>query len=267
VKYFQLRLDQTILHGSCRLLQAIRSEVRTVDDQLKVLSHELNVLVHEFVDSPADDSIHTDPIYTADDTSSDTLDDLYVSVAEALHRRIPKLAAELDEQLSGEFFAKHGGLRGVLENEVDLRGPFSAILRGSARTAVFRALNQMNVAELLLSSGTWSPQSSRAVRALLEAATPPLLQSGGAKRLLLVCPEGSDDASLQEAFVHHVEETPSVVHDSDGDMVLCYEAEQLPLATVAASLICNRSDYAQAATRLHTRIDVQWTPLLPLDVG
>ena len=101
--------------------------------------------------------------------------------------------------------------------------------------------------------------------ALLEAAMPPLLQAGGSQRLLLVCPEGSDDTALQEAFRRHLEEKPSVVHDSDGDLVLCYEAERLPLATVAARLIQNRPDYAQAASRLHTRIDVKWTPLLPIE--
>jgi len=260
LKYFQLRLDQAVLHRTCKLLKSIQTRVQVIDDQLRALGGELNLLAEEFSDPSEDDLIHA-----ASGASSDTLSDLYLSVADALHGRIPELAAELDDQLQTEFFAKQGGLRGVLGKKTSLRGPFADALRGAARTAVFRALNQMNIAELLLASDKGASESNQPLRALLEAAMPPLLQAGGSQRLLLVCPEGSDDAALQEAFRRHLEEKPSVVHDSDGDLVLCYEAEQLPLATVAARLIQNRPDYAQAASRLHTRIDVKWTPLLPIE--
>lgn len=260
VKYFQLRLDQAILHRTCKLLQAVRARIAPIDDQLKRLGQELNSLADEFASPAAEGRIHD-----GGGDSSGTLNELYRSVADALHDRIPELAVELDQQLQKEFFAKHGGLRGVLEKEVDLRGPFSEVLRGAARTAVLGALNRMNVAELLLASGNGSAEPGHPLRAVMEAATPPLLRCGGSQRLLLVCPEGSDDKALQEAFRDHLQQKPSVVHDCDGDLVLCYEAERLPLEAVAARLIRNRPDYARAASRLHTRIDVKWSPLLPIE--
>ena len=55
--------------------------------------------------------------------------------------------------------------------------------------------------------------------------------------------------------------TPSVVSDADSDLVVCHEGEQLPLIKVAESLIDGRDDYARIASRLHTRIDVQWTSM------
>ncbi len=239
--------------------QAIRRQVMSIDERLKNLGRELNLLADEFT-LPASD----EPIHLGNGASARTINGLFLSVADALHCRIPELAEQLDEQLQKEFFAKHGGLRGVLEKQVDFRGPFADVLRGAARTAVFRAMNQLNIADLLLASDKESDESSRPLRALLEVASPPLLQCGGSQRLLVVCPEGSNDAALQEAFRHHLDEKPSVVHDRDGDLVLCYEAEQLSLADVAAYLIGNRREYVEAASRLHTRIDVRWLPLLQI---
>ncbi|NQU22531.1 MAG: protein kinase, partial [Candidatus Nealsonbacteria bacterium] len=285
VTYFRFRLDQAMLHQTCVLLRSIRERVSTIVDQLKDLGQELSVLADELADSSGG---------TADqeqDGSSPALRAFYLSVAEALHDRIPQLAAEVDHQLHNEFFMQHGGLRGVLEKKIDLRGPFSEVLRDAARTAVFRTLNQMNIAELLLDTAspaaddTASPaaddtarsdqESNHLLGSLLEAAAPVLPQCGGSQRLVLVCPESSNnggtaspassdagDARLQETFRRQLDEKPSVVHDSDGDLVLCFEAQGIPLATVATRLVDNRADYAQAASRLHTRIDVSWSPLI-----
>ena len=49
--------------------------------------------------------------------------------------------------------------------------------------------------------------------------------------------------------------------DSDRDAAICYESQGLPLARVAAAIIDHRPEYAQAAQRLHTRTDIEWTPM------
>jgi hypothetical protein len=52
-----------------------------------------------------------------------------------------------------------------------------------------------------------------------------------------------------------------VVTGTDNGVLLCYEAEQLSLRRVAAAVLDQRFQNVEVADRLHTRIDVSWTPL------
>ena len=54
---------------------------------------------------------------------------------------------------------------------------------------------------------------------------------------------------------------PTVVADENSDMLLCCELERLPLDRVAAAVLDGRFHNLEVASRLHTRIDVQWQPL------
>jgi len=113
--------------------------------------------------------------------------------------------------------------------------------------------------ELLCGAG----QADR-LQEILRQAAPRLTGCGGARRLLLVMPRGSDP-SLPSSYQQAAEVIPSVAWDSDADLTVCFEVEQLSLAHAAAALIDYRSDYAEAARRMHTRLDVPWTvmPLVP----
>ena len=55
---------------------------------------------------------------------------------------------------------------------------------------------------------------------------------------------------------------PTVVPDASGDVVLLFETGELSLKHVAAALVDSRLDLTEVASRLHTRSDVTWTPLL-----
>lgn len=47
----------------------------------------------------------------------------------------------------------------------------------------------------------------------------------------------------------------------DDALVVCCEAQGVPLQNIAAHLVGSRSDLLKVAGRLHTRIDVEW-PML-----
>jgi hypothetical protein len=102
--------------------------------------------------------------------------------------------------------------------------------------------------------------ADRPCRDILADAEPVLAACGGARRLLVVSPD-DELARLPGEGFHGTPPTPSVVIDTDADLILCHEIEQLSVARVAATLIDHRADYEEAASRLHTRIDVVWARL------
>ena len=54
--------------------------------------------------------------------------------------------------------------------------------------------------------------------------------------------------------------------DADEALAVCCEIADVPLQNIAAMLSDQRSDFLQAASRLHTRSDVDW-PALDAWVG
>ena len=99
------------------------------------------------------------------------------------------------------------------------------------------------------------------VPAGLQAATPSLPHCGGARRLLLLIPADLSSAELIRRVRDEVAASPTVVADKENEVLLCYEMEQLPLPRVAAAVLDQRFQNVEVASRLHTRIDVQWSNL------
>ena len=94
----------------------------------------------------------------------------------------------------------------------------------------------------------------------VEAATPRLSACGGGRRLLLVVPDGFSTDEFRRQLGETAAKT-TVMTDADTDVRLCCETEQVELKRVAAVLLDNRYQAVELASRLHTRIDVAWSPL------
>jgi hypothetical protein len=92
----------------------------------------------------------------------------------------------------------------------------------------------------------------------LQAAAPRLLRCGGDVRLLLAVPHGSDGAALRETICRQLEHEPLVVPHSGSEAALCFEVENVPLEHIIAAIVESRPDCFEAASRLHTRSDVEW---------
>jgi hypothetical protein len=56
-------------------------------------------------------------------------------------------------------------------------------------------------------------------------------------------------------------EAPTVIANAENEVLFCYEGEQLVLRRVANALLGQRRQNVELASRLHTRIDVQWMQL------
>ena len=267
IEFFEARLDQTLLRGTLTLLRAIRSRVAAVSDRLKVLHRELSQLANAFHPPSS-----LPDLVAATVPREDELFGLHRSAAELLQQRVVELAEQLEEPFYEEFFSRHGGLCGTLTKGFQLQISFVDPLKHKSRKAVFRALAEMDVVRLQFDAGGESADESAdesanesAPSPLLNKATSPLLACGASQRLLLVCPNAADDASVEQALQTCAAELPSLVRDSDGDLILCREIENLSFSAAAARLIDYRADYAQIAARLHTRVDVQWSRLPPAE--
>ena len=253
--YCQLRVSETVLGGAHRFFQLLRARIAAIGDRIKEIQQSLGMLAKEFKADKAWTDIGVEQ--SNEPSASEELNALLVRV---LKRSVPRLAMQLEAEFHEEFMPAHGGLHAVLEKSANLNRPLSATLREAARKAILDALAVVDVVDPLLES-EGSSRETRRLRDCISAAAPRLPACGGGKRILLVLPEGSDPAAIQSDLERNLDETSSVVFDRDGDIVLCHEVERISLARAAAALADNRPDYADAASRLHTRVDIRWTSL------
>jgi len=90
----------------------------------------------------------------------------------------------------------------------------------------------------------------------------PLLRScGGTRRILVVSPPDVSRQRVLEADSDISEASTTFVDEAGREMVVCHEVDEVPMKNVVAFLTGSRCDYLEIADRLHTRIDVDWTPL------
>ena len=153
-------------------------------------------------------------------------------------------------------------LRRILaSDENEVRRGLPQILAHTARAIVLRALKEVTLCEIRAQSEGKSQEPLFSVRHGLAAATPRLSKCGGGRRLLLVVPDGFSTDEFLRQLGDAVGPKTTLLTDADSDLRWCCETEQVGLKRVASLLLDGRYQAVELASRLHTRIDVPWSPL------
>lgn len=152
--------------------------------------------------------------------------------------------------------------RNVLFDAMEQVAPNTDAATASLRRAARRAL----MAELQQSDVACFPESGAPPRAVrmahgLASATPALRGCGGVQRLLVMIPEASSEKTAKSFFSTEADQSPTILRSQDEDVVICYEVGRVPLDRAAAVLAEGRRDYIDCASRVRTRVDVNWTDI------
>ncbi len=138
-----------------------------------------------------------------------------------------------------------------------------AFILQAARNVIRDRLRDIDLDQMFRESRIGKTEIAAWLQRELEVATPRLLpRCGGASRLLIAVPEQSSTTDIATCADEQFSEVPSIVRATRGDIVVCYEVEQVPLVSVASILINSRPDCADLVAHLHTRTDIEWTPLI-----
>lgn len=254
VSYAKLLIEQMALGGAHRLVRALLARLSSTGESLVALGRELRHL---------GDGIHvaeawSDALVSLPQQSQ--MQDVDMLVMRELRRCLPKLVTQLEKRVDEELLNRRGGLAGLVHcGSVELQAMVT-VLKAAARGEVTQALKDIDVAAAVLGPQKEAASNQQRLEKFTRRAWPQALDCGGAKRLLLFVPDSPTAAQIPEMLAD-TPERPTVVVGSNCDIVACYEAEQLPLPSLASMLIDGDPQYADIARRLHTRTDVDWRPL------
>lgn len=242
--YFHLQIERAARKGVCRFASSILTQVTALDDSLRNLAADLNRLFEE-----CDRTSNA----AREDSTNDGRENRRRLAVEIVAARKAEMVLEMELELECHL------RRVVTSADGDVRNALSPVLRATARQTVIRALKRINLRTIGASTEGHDRWLAFSLAAGLKAATPRLDRCGGARRLLLITPEADLAAQWTEQLGGDMAEPPTVIADADEDVLLCYEAEQLPLDRVAAAVLDGRTQLIEGASRLHTRIDVPWS--------
>ncbi|HEY2826009.1 MAG TPA: tubulin-like doman-containing protein [Pirellulales bacterium] len=118
----------------------------------------------------------------------------------------------------------------------------------SLRTFGLRALSKLN-------------ESTASIPRWLAEAKPRLGDCARSRRLLVTIPESERVDELLHEIERHNGSPVTTISGCGEDINVCSEMQDLSLPHVLQALTGGEAEFEQVASRLHTRVDIEWMPL------
>jgi hypothetical protein len=258
--YASARLNEVLQRAVVKQIRLIEAEIATLLYQLNNLSRNLGMLKERLQES--------------DDTVSGTEEESHTpdAVAEARYHQLivkqldcrrQEIAANVDRALDSKLFRGGPGLRRFLEPDSELWKTLSGPLSDAARQAVLNCVKE-TICCLMESPAESSNDGNRQeiVSLILRAAASdgPQPATGAGDRILIV-PAEVDAAALREKLGPDAGNL-TIVNGCTCDIALCTVRRDVSLEQFANEMIGGIEVFRELASRLHTRIDVQWSPIV-----
>lgn len=245
--FFLAKVKALIVTAVQRMIALVLAQVTALDDTLRNLAADLNRLAEVFKHTPSNGR-RVNP-------APDESEKLQELVIETIGKHKELFVAQIDRLLEHEL------LRIVTAAERGSQTKLPQVFRRAAHTTILDVVNHVAIRKIHAASASPDALAAFSLRSALKSAAPLLSKCGGARRLVLIAPHDLPSAELTRQLGDDLPAAPTVVTDAGHNVIVCYEAEQLSLQHVAAALLDRRSQYREVASRLHTRVDVQWSPL------
>jgi hypothetical protein len=255
LQYCRLRLFELSAQRAGQIAHALQSHAVGAHDVMVDLQRELTHLTAQF--PVTDDEGPAPAAGAASEVSA-----VRTSVVQELKTGEEPLIKQLDEQLTQAVFANQGGMRAVITAGGEGRENLLATIRMAARQAALAKVQSIDLASLMLAN----KESESPLAKCMTDAQPWLQRCGGRRRLVFIIPQQLvgqyNSATLAAQLGTSVfKQPPGIAAGTPSDLVLLFELGDISLPHAAAHLIDFRRDLAEAAGRLQTRCDVQWTPV------
>ncbi|MFT5523682.1 MAG: hypothetical protein ACI9HK_001630, partial [Pirellulaceae bacterium] len=259
LRYYRLILNRLAIHATIRMVAGLSSAISAISEELFELRRELKQFAKRFNDVANEVQAE----FEANDNESDEFSSLWKFAVSSLRNRQAELCIQLDRDVRRECLDPEcGGLFEMIMQRGDQQERLSENMRLASRKCVVRSLEGMDAISQMIKSSKTPNQLCLQIYRCFEDVKPKLLEYGGAKRLLLGLPLSAQGNQKVEVLKKVLGENVTLAFNSDNDVTFCCEVSGVPLASVAAGIIENRTDYADYADRLHLRTDVEWTTLL-----
>jgi serine/threonine protein kinase len=261
IELCRLRLKELVLQSTAEVFRTVTARVNQFQGELSLVNEKLRHLA-DALDSGGDLGATTDltrPSVT--ELLPNQAPTLGGAAAAVLQQLGPHLLSAVDAAIQKDVLTPGGGLWQIATRTMDLTKALTDKLESQARTALLTALAPVDAAELLLQSLPNIAAAQKAIGFYVDAARPRNMPAGAWHQFMAAVPSGPAGKLVAELISRYVRDIPLTVVDSDGDVTFCYEAAQVPLGELCATLFEGETELVSLGRQLMTRIDVNWSEL------
>jgi hypothetical protein len=258
--YASARLNEVLHLAVVKQIRMIEAEIATLLYQLDSLSRNLGLLKDRLQESDDPVSGAEEESHTPDAVAEARYHQLIVKQLDCRRRDI---AANVDQALDRQLFHGGPGLRRFLEPDSELWKTLSGPLSDASRQAVLNCLKE-TICRLMEGPAASSNGGSREdiVHVILQGlGSDGSRTATGAGDRVLIVPADVDASALREKLGPAAGNL-AIVNGCTCDVALCTVRRDVSLEQFATEIIGGMDVFRELASRLHTRIDVQWSPIL-----
>jgi serine/threonine protein kinase len=260
-EYWHVRLAEVSLTYVYEIMGVVRRYLSNFAQEVADCQQRLGALGERFKTatqtSPATSSSKTRPIQVVEVFPGEA-EDLITASADTLDKLDPKFIDQVDVGFQRQILLPCGGLWSVLHNN-DLLSNVRVQLRKRMRAALLEAMKNLDAARLYLQQQRKPAELRQNLTALMQAAIPQIAVSGGLAHLLFALPGGSSGEEIEATLTRIEPGASASVIDSEGDVIICREVAALPIEKVAEAVVGGNLTYAENASRVVSRTDLNWT--------
>lgn len=172
-----------------------------------------------------------------------------------------ELIEKAEQQVYETLIANRGGFLNVLNETACWQNHLPDAIRVATRSVVADSLTKMSLDKIVAENQVTVEQLLSWLNEMLSLARPSVSNCGGGSRALVGLPRKSQTASLGAAIENQFNVKSTQINGTTGELVFCFEGEDISLANIAYRLLEHRPDVTQLAKRIHTRNDIEWAAI------
>ena len=250
-QYVDLRFQEFAAEVCARYYRNCRSTLAYVDERVNQFRRQLEMISEHF--SCQDEFLKDE---SADQFNMDRL------LTESIEKDLQAHVARTETQVYESLIRERGGYLEAMSSQGCWYHRLPGTIRSSAQQVLADAYKKLSLEKVITSNNLRLEQLVKWLNQKIKQARPVIDDCGGASRILIGLPLLSTDNSTLPELMKSQFTVPSIpINGTLGNVVICFEAEDVSLASVAYRLLETRPDAIELVTRLHTRNDVNWTTL------
>lgn len=250
-RYVDLRFQEFAAGMCVKYYRGCRSRLTYVDEKVNQFRRQLETICDNFSsgEGPRID-------LAGEQFSMDRL--LAASIEKNLQANITKTETLVYENL----ILERGGYLEAMASQSCWYHRLPGAIRSAAQQVLADAYKKMSLEKVIVKNNVRLEQLVKWLDEKIKQARPVIDDCGGASRILIGLPILSTEESTLPELMKVQFAVPTIpINGTLGNVVICFEGEDVSLASVAYRLLESRPDAIELVKRLHTRNDVNWSTL------
>jgi hypothetical protein len=249
-QYCHLRFQELITRFVKVYYRVITKSLDVAKGMLLRCQSQVELIARDF---EVEDEIH--------DTEADSGFNLDLLLTESVAQEINQHISKTELQVFESMIKESGGYLKLLNEPAVWQNQLPKQIRTAAQRVLADSNKKISLDKVIAQNSVEPERFAKWLNEKMCDARPLVDNCGGASRLMIGMPALSSKSVIPELLEKQFSVKGCTINGTQGNFVLCFEGEDISLASVAYRLLETRPDAIELVKRIQTRNDVDWKTL------